>query len=124
MIRSGILAAVLAGSVAADGCAAAPAAPHRSKTGYSAQISIVVSSGQVKSECAQLFDVLARHGMRSLQMHEALESAVADLAPYEPGSLPAGVSLPAAGADNAVERAALAELTHETGDVGSYNADL
>jgi hypothetical protein len=67
MIRSGILAAVLAGSVAAVGCAAAPAAPHRSKT---------------------------------------------------------GVSLPAAGADHAVERAALAELTHETGDVGSYNADL
>ena len=73
-------------------------------------------------DCAQLFDAQARHGMRSPQMHDALEAAVADLARDE-----AGIgACPAARRRSlhAVERAALAELTHETGDVGWYNADL
>jgi hypothetical protein len=124
MIRSWVLAAVLSGSVAAAGCAAAPAAPHRSRTGYSAQISIVGDPGQVTWECAQLFDAQARHGMRSPHMHDTLESVVANLAPENSGFGPADTSLVPSGAGNAVERAALAELTHAAGDVGWYNADL
>ena len=44
--------------------------------------------------------------------------------PLRYASVPGWPGLKAGGAGTAVERAALADLTHETGDVGWYNADL